>query len=215
MTIDPAPVPKNAEAPDEFSPGLRRILERKNLFLEFGYDLDQERDAILDAAAPLSGQILETGTGKGHFSLALARRGISFISVDISREEQVLAGEYLKFHRLERFADLRIQNGERLDFEDGFFDMVFSINALHHFEQPFSVIGELIRVLRPGGRLILSDFTEKGFDIMDRIHALDQHVHDRGKSALPDTEVYLRGENFGIRKSATPCQWTLIAEKPR
>lgn len=194
---------------------LKRLFERKKLFLKYGYDLDKERNTILDEASPLSGKILETGTGKGHFAVALAKQGVSFISVDISREDLVIAKEHLKFYRLGCFADLRIQNGGQLGFKDKSFDMVFSINALHHFEQPLNVLTEFIRVLKPGGRLIISDFTDKGFQVMDKIHALDGNIHDRGKVTLPEAATYLRKKKFHIRKSATSLHQTIIAEKPR
>lgn len=205
----------NNKTPGELPPGLQRILDRKELFIKFGYNIDRERDAILDQSSPLRGKILEVGTGKGHFAAALAKRGISFISVDISREDQELATLYLKFLKLNHFADFRLQSGEKLDFEAGSFDMVFSISALHHFERPFSVIDELVRVLAPNGRLILSDFSEKGFETIDQIHALDGDVHDRGKTKLQEVEFYLLQKNFRAQRFGTVHHETLIAEKPQ
>jgi len=62
--------------------------ERVNFYRSFGYDLEKERDFILDKSLPISGEILEIGTGKGHFALALAKRGYNFTSIDISAQEQ-------------------------------------------------------------------------------------------------------------------------------
>lgn len=92
--------------------------------------------------------------------------------------------------------------------------MVFSINAFHHFEQPYNVTDELIRVLKPGGRLVISDFSEKGFTLMDQIHALEGNSHSRGKLPLTGIEDYLQKKDFILKKHTTVFQQTLVAEKP-
>ncbi len=214
MEADPHPLPQEEKQTEHLLGPIRRIFERKELFLKHGYDLDHERDVLLDQAAPLSGKILEAGTGKGHFAAALARRGLAFTSFDISKEESALAGLYLKFYGLERFADLRVEDGEQLSFPDETFDMVFSISTLHHFKNPPKVLGELCRVLKPKGRLVLSDFTEKGFDTLDRIHALEGNTHDRGLMKISGAAAYLEDKKFRIKLSgATSFHETVIAEK--
>lgn len=215
MKTDPVRASRKNRIPANLPPGLKRIFERKALFLEYGYDLDREREVILEQASPLRGKILEAGTGKGHFASTLAKCGLPFTSFDISKEERDLAKLYLEFQLLDGFADLRIENGEHLRFKDASYDMVFSVNTLHHFERPREVLDELIRVLKPGGKLILSDFTDKGFRFMDKIHALDGNIHDRGKITLPGAAAFLRKKKFRIKKSATLFHQTLVAEKPR
>ena len=49
------------------------------------------RKFIFDKSQPIFGDILEVGTGKGHFALILAQEGCYFTSVDISEEEQKFA----------------------------------------------------------------------------------------------------------------------------
>jgi 2-polyprenyl-3-methyl-5-hydroxy-6-metoxy-1,4-benzoquinol methylase len=66
----------------------QRYLERKSFYKELGYDIDKERKFIFDKSQPIFGDILEVGTGKGHFALALAKEGYRFTTFDISEEDR-------------------------------------------------------------------------------------------------------------------------------
>ena len=65
-----------------------RYMQRVKLYRSFGYDIVQERNSILEKSRPITGKILEIGTGKGHFTRVLAAEGHPFISVDLSEEDQ-------------------------------------------------------------------------------------------------------------------------------
>ena len=54
-----------------------------------------------------------------------------------------------------------------LPFADGEFDLVVSSISLHHWDHPESAVGELARVLRPGGRLVIYDFPFAPFDALE------------------------------------------------
>ena len=62
----------------------RQYLERVTLYKSFGYDVEKERQTIIEQALPVAGTIAEIGTGKGYFALVLARAGYRFITVDCS-----------------------------------------------------------------------------------------------------------------------------------
>ena len=188
-------------------------LKRNKLYKGFGYDIDKERDFILREAMPLSGNILEAGTGKGHFALALAKRGYSFVTFDISEEEQRFAKLNITYYDLEKQVDFRIENGERTSFAEASFDVVFSVNVLHHLANPYQVIDELIRVLAPGGKLVIGDFSKKGFSVMDKIHALDGKTHEAGKASLLDVEKYLSNKGFSIKKAKSVYQHVVVATR--
>ena len=93
----------------------KRYLERKALYKSFGCDVDKERKFILDAARLISGSILEVGTGKGHFTLVLARAGFKFTTIDISEQEQKFARLNLKYFGLDGLVDFRIGDAERIE----------------------------------------------------------------------------------------------------
>jgi ubiquinone/menaquinone biosynthesis C-methylase UbiE len=191
----------------------QRYLERKNLYISFGYDIDKERGFILQQAQPISGQILEAGTGKGHFAIALAKNRYPFVAFDISQEELNFAKLNLAYFGLEKFADFRIENTEHTSFADRSFDIVFSVNTLHHLQSPYKVIDELIRILSQKGKLILSDFTEEGFTVMGKIHAFEGRTHEVSETTLLDIESYLAKKGFSLKKAKSVYQRVLIAGK--
>lgn len=191
----------------------RRYLERVALDRSYGYDIDKERSFIVEQAKPLDGKILEAGTGKGHFALALAKEGHPFVTFDISADEQRYAKLNLAYFNLEKLADFRIENAEHTSFPDGGFDIIFSVNVLHHLQNPYTVVGELIRILSPQGKLVVADFTERGFEIMDKIHALEGDTHERGKATLSDIEIYLMNKGFLVKHSESEIQIVLVARR--
>ncbi len=189
----------------------KRYLERKALYKSFGYDVDKERVFIIEQAQPLYGEILEAGTGKGHFALALAKEGYRFTTFDISEQEQKFAKLNLKYFGLDHLVDFRIENGESLSFEDKSFDIIFSVNTLHHLINPYKVIDELIRLLTFEGKIILSDFSNEGLALMDKIHANEGNKHEVSKITLSDIGQYLITKGFRISKASSRFQEVLIA----
>lgn len=191
----------------------KKYLERLRFYRSFGYDLEKERDFILDKSLPISGEILEIGTGKGHFALALAKRGFSFISVDMSAQEQEIAVLNIKYFGLEKNVVFKIENAEHLSFQDKGFDVIFSINVFHHLEKPLAVLDEITRLLRPAGKVVLSDFNEKGLEIINRCHTHEGRTHDYFKNRLKDAEDYFVHKGFTIDKYQSEAQSMVIARK--
>ncbi|MDD5439808.1 MAG: class I SAM-dependent methyltransferase [Candidatus Omnitrophica bacterium] len=189
----------------------QKYLDRKVVYKSFGYDVDQERSFVLDQAKPVRGRILEAGTGKGHFAFALAKAGYTFVTFDISPEEQRLAKLNIGYAGLEQHVEFKIENGEHTSFEDGSFDTIFSVNVLHHLRDPYQVLDEFVRILAPAGTIVLSDFTPEGFTVMDKIHRLEGTTHEVGKTGLADAHVYLEAKGFSVKRTKSVYQCVLIA----
>jgi len=191
----------------------KRFLERKKLYKGFGYDVDEERNFILKQARPVYGKILEAGTGKGYFALTLAKQGYSFVAFDISQEELHFAKLNLAYFGLEKCVDFKIEDAEHTNFADGSFDIVFSVNTIHHLRNTYKVIDELTRVFSESGKLILSDFTEEGFKVMDKAHALEGNTHEVGRTTLLDIESYLTKKGFSVKQANSTYQHVLVTRK--
>ena len=62
--------------------------------------------------------------------------------------------------KLSAKVDLREGWANELPWEDGSFDVVVSCNMFHFITHPVEAIGEMERVLRPGGRMVITDWCD-------------------------------------------------------
>jgi len=190
----------------------KKYLERINFYRSFGYDLEKERDFILDKSLPISGKILEIGTGKGHFALALAKRGFSFISIDISSEEQKIAKLNMQYFGLEKQAVFRIENAQHLSFPEPSLLTIFSINVFHHLENPLAVLDEMVRLLQLAGKAVLSDFSTEGLEIINMCHTQEGRKHDYFKHRLDEAKDYFVNKGLAIKEFQSEVQRVIIAQ---
>ena len=112
-----------------------------------------ERPAMLDLAGDVAGRrILDAGCGSGPLFAALRDRGAIVTGFDASAGMLELARR-----RLGDGADLHVADlASPLPFPDGAFDDVIASLVLHYLEDWAAPLAELRRVLKPGGRLIVS-----------------------------------------------------------
>lgn len=112
-----------------------------------------ERPAMLHLAGEVSGRrILDAGCGSGPLSAALRAKGAAVTGLDVSAAMIDLARQ-----RLGEDADLHVADlSAPLPFTDAEFDDVVASLSLHYLEDWGGPLSELRRVLKPGGRLIMS-----------------------------------------------------------
>lgn len=192
----------------------KRYLERINLYKSFGYDVEDERRFLLQKAEPLYGDILEIGTGKGYLAIVLAKEGYDFTSVDISEEEQEFARLNLKYLGLEKKVNFKIGDAGNLNFADKSFDIIISSHLIHHLNSPFIVMSEFARVISYEGKIILSDFSKEGLEIVDKVHQSEGKRHHASPIGLKDTEKYFQQKGFDIESYQSKFQDVLVAYHP-
>ena len=120
------------------------------------------------AMAPKRGAVLDVGTGPGVLLVELAQRraDLTLTGVDLSADMVALAQRNLA--KVADRASARVADVASLPFADESFDLVVSSFSLHHWEEPEAAVAELARVLRPGGALVIYDFTRAPFDRLEQ-----------------------------------------------
>lgn len=100
--------------------------------------------------------ILEVGSGTGDAALALARAfDVEVVGVDADPAQ---VHEARRRARGERRASFFVEDAAALPFHRAAFDVVLSLRTTHHVPDWERALGEMERVLKPGGRLVYSDF---------------------------------------------------------
>jgi len=103
-------------------------------------------------------EVLDLGSGYGAAARYLAgQHGCWVVGVNISPRENELAVERNRDAGLDERIDIRYGDFHDLPFDEASFDAVWSQEALLHAADKPRVLAECKRVLRPGGRLVLSD----------------------------------------------------------
>jgi len=185
--------------------------DRLRLFKRYGYDIPRARKFILTKAKVPGSIILEVGTGRGHMAVALAKNGLKVVSIDLDRKAQKTAKLNLKSHKLDKSVSLKIMNAERLQYKDGSFDYVISVNFIHHAKNPVKCLKEMIRVAK--NKLIIADLNKRGEKVMEKVHALDGHSHAASKMSLLGVKEYLRKAGLVVKVYRDVCQTVIIAKR--
>lgn len=126
-----------------------------------------------DLLRPRSGErILEIGPGTGLQSLHVAPQLGPSGQLDVVDIQQEMLDHVSA--RAEDEAAGRIvptlADARELPFADGTFDAMYMVTALGEIPEPHRVLGEAVRVLRPGGRLVVGEFFDRHWIPFGKLH---------------------------------------------
>jgi demethylmenaquinone methyltransferase/2-methoxy-6-polyprenyl-1,4-benzoquinol methylase len=143
--------------------GLPAQYDRVGAVMSFGQD-PRWRQALVDSIEPRPGmRILDVATGTGMVAFALAERGAEVIGLDQS--EAMLSGAEARLARTPELAD-RLSfipgEAESLPFPDDEFDALSFTYLLRYVDDRPATLRELVRVLKPGGRIGMVEFGVPG-----------------------------------------------------
>lgn len=138
-------------------------------------------------------KILDLGSGYGGFLIEAAEAGADAVGIEIFDEFIKISHE----KAAQKHLTLTIvkSSGEKLPFPDGSFDFVNMCEVIEHVEEPETVLREVFRVLRPGGKVYLS--------APNRFAIWDPHFHLYFVNFLPRSLSHLFISIFGKHKQYT------------
>ena len=132
----------------------------------FDYRRVDECLRVIDWLDPRPGdRLLDVGCGDGFYDRQMARRGARVDAIDASRHRLARAS---RWHPHPNVTYQRMA-ADALAFEDQRFDKVVSICVLEHIENDVRALSEMCRVIRPGGRLVLSCDSLSNAGISERL----------------------------------------------
>lgn len=137
--------------------------------LQLFYDAAFRRIVKLLGAKP-GAQILDAGCGYGYHAVRLARLGLRVVGVDFSEAALVEASKRAERDKLGDRVELRHADLLKLPYPDNSFDFINCWGVLMHVPELERALTELIRVLRPGGRLVISE---------NNLHSLHVQIWER------------------------------------
>ncbi|MBS0456091.1 MAG: metalloregulator ArsR/SmtB family transcription factor [Proteobacteria bacterium] len=123
--------------------------------MERHYSPGRTWETMARATLPLlvSGDVIDVASGDGALAELLAPHAHSYVCVDASERVAAAARQRLKPHK-----NARVQVGDMhaLALPDASFDLALLMQALAYSQRPGVALAEAARVLRPGGRLVVT-----------------------------------------------------------
>src|SRR5436309_13930152 len=136
-----------------------KALWEKGDFTRIAQSMRESGEAVVESLGVKPGlKVLDLGCGDGTTALPAARRGADVLGVDIARNLVEAGNRRAQEHGL---TNLRFQEGDACNLSelaDDTFDLVVSIFGAMFAPKPFDVAKELVRVTRPGGRIVMGNW---------------------------------------------------------
>ena len=107
----------------------------------------------------ITGLALEIGPGPGYLGLEWLKRtdGTQLKGLEISSDMIALASKNATEYHLSHRVTYYLGDAQQMPFKDGDFDAVFTNGSLHEWANPVAILNEIDRVVKPGGKYLISD----------------------------------------------------------
>src|SRR5688500_11266020 len=136
-----------------------QALWEKGDFTRIAQGMRESGEALVQKLGVTKGlKVLDLGCGDGTTALPAAKRGADVLGVDIASNLVEAGNKRAKEHGL---ANCRFQEGDATnlhELKDHSFDLIVSIFGAMVAPKPFDVAKEMVRVTRPGGRIVMGNW---------------------------------------------------------
>lgn len=153
--------PKTEKIRDLFN-SIAEDYDKLNHILSLGVDRTWRKRAIKCIAEDKPQRILDIACGTGDFSLEIARRTnpeTMIVGLDLSEGMLEVMDRKVAEAGLSGRISTRQGNSEAMDFADDLFDRVTIAFGIRNFENRETALKEILRILKPGGRLVILELS--------------------------------------------------------
>jgi len=145
------------------------------------------RNTILrDLRVTDANRVLEVSIGTG-FNVSLLPRKAEYFGLDLSWEMLKRCQMYMKKLRMD--VELFLGNAEYLPFKDETFDVVFHIGGINFFNDRARAIREMIRVAKPGTKILIGDETAKLEGFYSELPLVGESFKGKAELMRPPVEM--------------------------
>ncbi|HEY9178018.1 MAG TPA: bifunctional demethylmenaquinone methyltransferase/2-methoxy-6-polyprenyl-1,4-benzoquinol methylase UbiE, partial [Flavipsychrobacter sp.] len=131
-----------------------------NHFLSLGIDKGWRKKAIAEIAKVQPKTILDVATGTGDLAIAASKLNPEkIVGIDIAAQMLDVGRQKLKEKGLSELISMQVGDSEALPFADNSFDAITCAYGVRNFEHLEAGLKEMCRVLRPGGKLAILEFS--------------------------------------------------------
>jgi tocopherol O-methyltransferase len=136
--------------------------------------LTKMNEVLADYAAISPGnQVLDAGCGYGGSAIWLAKtKGCQVVGVTLVAEQVQMASQYARQHGVSAQVSFAQQDYTHTTFSDASFDVVWALESLVHTENKAAFFKEAFRLLRPGGYLVMAEYTLQKASLLPKQKAL-------------------------------------------
>ena len=132
-----------------------------NHLLSFNIDKLWRRRVVKISSAKKPDKALDVATGTADLAIALRKTGArEIIGADISQGMLDIGHEKIRRKNLDDLVKLQLADSEELPYDDNYFDLITVAFGVRNFENLDRGLGEMRRVLKPGGTLLILEFSQ-------------------------------------------------------
>jgi demethylmenaquinone methyltransferase/2-methoxy-6-polyprenyl-1,4-benzoquinol methylase len=143
-----------------------------NSFLSAGIDVSWRKKAIRELVSLQPKNILDVATGTGDFAITsyTILKPEKITGIDISERMMEVGRKKILKLGLEKHIQLLNGDSEAIFFKDGSFDAVTVAFGVRNFENLEKGLSEIYRVLKPGGKLVVLEFSKPSLPVVKNLY---------------------------------------------
>ena len=205
-----------------------KALWEKGDFTRIAQTMRESGEALVDRIGISKGtKVLDLGSGDGTTAIPAAKRGADVLGVDIARNLVEAGNRRAAQHGL---ANCTFREGDATNLHplpDREFDLVVSIFGAMFAPKPFDVAREMVRVTRPGGRIVMGNWIPNDPTLVAQIlkissaytppppegfvspmtWGVESHVQERfGAAGIPAERISTARDTFTFNYGGTPAE---------